>query len=143
MTRGTELSIGIIERLQTISPANGYHTQVERVYGFGERKPDKAPMPYILARIADDELEDTVATAASRAARYEIEGVMSRSASLQDLQLLHHDILRTLGTGQLPHVRPLKSGWPFEEAAEYEPDIEGSTTRSVTSSITIRYVEKY
>jgi hypothetical protein len=143
MTRGTELSSGIIERLQTISPANGYHTKVERVYGFGERKPDKAPMPYILARIADDELEDTVGTAASRAARYEIEGVMSRSASLQDLQLLHHDILRTLGTGQLPHVRLLKSGWPFEEAAEYEPDIEGSTTRSVTSSITIRYVEKY
>jgi len=143
MTRGTELSSGIIERLQTISPANGYHTKVERVYGFGERKPDKAPMPYILARIATDELEEAVGTTASRAARYEIEGVMPRSSSLQDLQLLHHDILKTLGTGQLPHVRPLKSGWPFEEAAEYEPDIEGSTTRSVTSSITIRYVEKY
>lgn len=143
MTRGTELSSGIIERLQAISPANGYHTHVERVYGFGERKPDKAPMPYILARIAEDELEETVGTTASRAARYEIEAVMPRSASLQDLQLLHHDILRTLGTGQLPHVRPLKSGWPFEEATEYEPDIEGSTTRSVTSSITIRYVETY
>lgn len=143
MTRGTELSSGIIERLQTISPANGYHTKVERVYGFGERKPDKAPMPYILARIATDELEEAVGTTASRAARYEIEGVMPRSSSLQDLQLLHHDILKTLGTGQLPHVRPLKSGWPFEEVAEYEPDIEGSTTRSVTSSITIRYVEKY
>lgn len=143
MTRGTELSSGIIERLQTISPASGYHTKVERVYGFGERKPDKAPMPYILARIATDELEEAVGTTASRAARYEIEGVMPRSSSLQDLQLLHHDILKTLGTGQLPHVRPLKSGWPFEEVAEYEPDIEGSTTRSVTSSITIRYVEKY
>ncbi|GEM_PF-741685 len=143
MTRGTELSDEILKRLEAISPASDYHTKVERVYGFGERKPDKAPMPYILARIASDEIEETVGTTASRAARYEIEGVMPRSASLQDLQLLHHDILKTLGTGQLPHVRPLKSGWPFEEAAEYEPDIEGSTTRSVTSSITIRYVEKY
>lgn len=143
MTKGTELSSGILDRLEVISPANGYHTEVQRVYGFGERKPDKAPMPYILARIAEDQLEESVGTTASRAARYEIEGVMSRSASLHDLQLLHHDILRTLGTGQLPHVRPLKSGWPFEETAEYEPDIDGSTTRSVTSSITIRYVEKY
>lgn len=143
MTRAAELSSSIIERLEAISPASGYHTEVQRVYGFGERKPDKAPMPYILARIAEDELEEAVGTAASRAARYEIEGVMPRSASLQDLQLLHYDILRTLGTGKLPHVRPLKSGWPFEETAVYEPDIEGSTTRSVTSSITIRYVEKY
>lgn len=143
MTKGAELSSGIIERLEAISSANGYYTDVQRVYGFGERKPDKAPTPYILARIAEDELEESVGTVASRAARYEIEGVMPRSASLQELQLLHHDILRTLGTGQLPHVRPLKSGWPFEETAEYEPDIDGSTTRSVTSSITIRYVEKY
>lgn len=143
MTRGTELSAEIIRRLEAIRPADGYHTDALRVYGFGERKPDKAPMPYILARIASDELEETVGTSASRAARYEIEGVMPRSASLQDLQLLHHDILRTLGTGKLPHVRPLKSGWPFEESAEYEPDIDGKTTRSVISSITLRYVEKY
>lgn len=143
MTRGTELSSSIVERLEAISPANGYHTEVRRVYGFGERKPDKAPMPYLLARIVSDEMEEAVGTTASRAAQYQIEGVMPRSATLQELQLLHYDILRTLGTGQLPHVRPLKSGWPFEESAEYEPDIEGSATRSVTSTITIRYVEKY
>lgn len=143
MTTGTELSDEIVRRLELISQANGYHTQVERVYGFGERKPDKAPMPCVLARIAEDSIEETVGTTALRAARYEIEGIMPRSASLQDLQRLHHDILKTLGTGQLPHVRPLKSGWSFEESAEYEPDIDGSTTRSVTSSITIRYVEKY
>ncbi|TLX54869.1 hypothetical protein DN824_20520 [Stutzerimonas nosocomialis] len=143
MTRGTELSAAIVQRLEAIRIENGYHTDVARVYGFGERKPDKAPMPYILARIAEDEMEEAVGTTVSRAARYEIEGVMPRSASLQDLQLLHYDILRTLGSGQLPHVRPLKNGWPFEESAEYEPDTDGSTTRSVTSSITIRYVEKY
>lgn len=143
MTRGTELSSGITGRLEAISPASGYHTEVQRVYGFGERKPDKAPMPYILARIVSDEIEEMVGTAASRAARYEIEGVMPRSASLQDLQLLHHDILKTLGTGQLPHVRLLRSGWPFEESTEYEPDIDGQATRSVISSITLRYVEKY
>lgn len=143
MTRGSELTTAIVERLEAVSPADGYHTAAVRVYGFGERKPDKAPTPYILVRIASDEMEESVGTTASRAARYEIEGVMPRSASLQDLQLLHHDILKTLGTGQLPHVRPLKSGWPFEESAEYEPDIDGKTTRSVISSITLRYVEKY
>lgn len=143
MTKGTELSAAIMERLRAINQAGGFHTEIRAVYGFGERKPDKAPSPYLLVRIMEDSTVDMVGTAVCREARYEIEGVMSRSAGMAELQLLHYDIHRTLGTGQLPHIRPLKPGWPYEETAEYMPDQDGSTDISVISSITIRYVEKY
>lgn len=143
MTKGTELSAAIVEQLQSIQQANGFSTDIKAVYGFGDRKPDKAPLPYMLLRIAEDAMIENVGTAVLREARYEIEGVMPRSASLSDLQLMHYDIHRALGTGQLPNVRPLKPGWPYEESAEFMPDQEGSTDRSFISSITIRYVETY
>lgn len=143
MTKATELSEAILARLEAITPDNGYHTAVARVYGFGETKPDAAPKPYILARIASDDLEKAVGTKGSRAVTYQLEGVMPRSASLQDLQRLHHDILKTLGVDTLPGVRPLESGWLFEESAEFDPDQNGSTSRTVISTVTLRYVETY
>lgn len=143
MTRGTELSAAIVDRLRSITQANGAHTEVKQVYGFGERKPDKAVPPYLLVRIMDDATAEMVGTAVLREARYEIEGVLPRSCALTDLQLLHYDIHKTLGTGQLPHTRPLKPGWPYEESAEFTSEQDGSTERSVISSITIRYIETY
>jgi len=143
MTRGTELSAAIEAQLQVINQANGYATQLRGVYGFAERKPDKAPLPYLLVRIVEDELLRMVGTKAARAVRYEIEGCMPRSATLRDLQLLHHDILVSLGTGQLPHVTALDSGRVFEESAEYVADQDGSTTISVISTVSLQYVETY
>jgi len=143
MTQATDLSEAIQARLEAITPANGYHSAVARVYGFGETKPDRAPTPYILARIVSDELEKAVGSKASRLIVYEFEGVLPRTASLQDLQCLHHDILKTLGVDSLPGVRPLQSGWLFEESAEFDPDHNGSTARTVISTITLRYVETY
>lgn len=143
MSKAAELSEGIRACLERIRPANGFSTDVKGIYGFGETKPDKAPTPCLLVRIAEDEMGEMVGTTASRTATYEIQGVLSRSASLQDLQRLHHDILVALGTGKLPHIRPLKPGWPFEESAEFDADQDGSTARTVTSTVTLRYIEKY
>lgn len=143
MSKAAELSDGIRKCLERIHPANGFSTDLRGVYGFGEAKPDKAPTPCLLVRIAEDELGEMVGATASRTVTYEIEGIFARSASLQDLQRLHHDILVALGTGKLPNVRPLKSGWPFEESATFDADQDGSTARTVTSVVTLRYIEKY
>ena len=140
MTRATDLSEAINARLAAITPADGYSTAVAAVYGFGDVKPDKAPLPCVLVRISSDEMGRAIGSKVSRTATYEIEGVMSRSASLQDLQRLHHDIIKTLGADTLPGVRPLDSGWLFEESAEFDPE-PGGTLRSVVSTVTIQYIE--
>lgn len=143
MTKATDLSTAIETRLQAISQANGFATDVVAVYGFGERVPDKAAMPYLLVRLADDSIEQLAGTTAARVAQYQIEAVFSRAASLQDLQCCHHDILRTLGAGGVLPDRPLTPGKAFEESAEFDPDQNGSSTRRLLSTITLRYVEQY
>lgn len=143
MTKGTDLSTAIESRLQEISQANGYATTIAGVYGFGERVRDNSATPYLLARVADDSIEKLVGTTAARVAQYQIEAVFPRTASLQDLQRCHHDILRTLGAGGTLPDRPLIPGKAFEESAEFDPDQNGSSARRLISTITIRYVEQY
>lgn len=143
MSNAALLTDQVKTALQQISTANGYNTNLTGIYLFGENKPDSVPPPYLLVRVASDEMIDFKGNDALRAVTYEIEGVISRAGTLQDLQKLHRDILKALGLGKLPGARPLANGWPYEESAEFEPDQGGSATRRVTSSITLRYVEKY
>lgn len=143
MSRGSELSAAIEVALGAINPGNGFATDMKEIYGFGSTKPDKAPAPYILLRIAEDTIEGFVGTKAKRGVTYEVQGVMSRAATLQELQLFHHDILKALGQGQLPETRPVKAGWPFEETAEFDPSQDGGAQRSVISTVTFAYVETY
>lgn len=143
MSRGAELSVAIEAALALIHPDNGFVTDIKNVYGFSEAKPDKAPLPCLLVRISDDELVEFSAGKAKRNVVYEVHGIMSRAASLQDIQNLHHDILVALGQGQLPGSRPVKAGWPFEESAEFDPGVDGVAQRSVISSVTFAYVETY
>lgn len=143
MSKAALLTDQVKAALQQISTANGYNTNLTGIYLFGESKPDSVAPPYLLVRVASDELQDFKGTSALRLATYEIEGVMSRAGTLQDLQRLHHDVLKALGLGKVPTARPMNTGWPFEESAEFEPDQGGSTTRRVTSSVTLRYAEQY
>lgn len=143
MTKASTISQAISQRLELIKPANGFATEVAAVYGFGQSKPDKAPLPFLLARIASDERENASGNALLRAVSYQIEGVLPRSASLQQLQELHHDIIKTIGADPLPGVRLLESGWMFEDSAEFDPDNDGSTYRTVVVTLIIRYVETY
>ena len=143
MSNAALLTDQVKTALQQISVANGYNTNLTGIYLFGESKPDSVAPPYLLVRVASDELQDFKGTSALRLATYEIEGVMSRAGTLQDLQRLHHDVLKALGLGKVPTARPMNTGWPFEESAEFEPDQGGSTTRRVTSSVTLRYAEQY
>ena len=143
MSNAALLTDQVKAALQQISTANGYNTNLTGIYLFGESKPDSVAPPYLLVRVASDELQDFKGTSALRLATYEIEGVMSRAGTLQDLQRLHHDVLKALGLGKVPTARPMNTSWPFEESAEFEPDQGGSTTRRVTSSVTLRYAEQY
>ena len=143
MSKAALLTDQVKAALQQISTANGYSTNLTGIYLFGESKPDSVAPPYLLVRVASDELQDFKGTSALRLATYEIEGVMSRAGTLQDLQRLHHDVLKALGLGKVPTARTMNTGWPFEESAEFEPDQGGSTTRRVTSSVTLRYAEQY
>ena len=143
MSKAALLTDQVKAALEQISTANGYNTNLTGIYLFGESKPDSVAPPYLLVRVASDELQDFKGTSALRLATYEIEGVMSRAGTLQDLQRLHHDVLKALGLGKVQTARPMANGWPFEESAEFEPDQGGSTTRRVTSSVTLRYAEQY
>lgn len=143
MSNAALLTDQVKAALEQISTANGYSTNLSGIYLFGESKPDSVAPPYLLVRVAADELQDYKGTSALRLATYEIEAVISRSGTLQDLQHLHHDLLKALGLGKVPIARPMANGWPYEESAEFEPDQGGGTTRRVTTSVTLRYAEQY
>lgn len=143
MTRATDLSEAILARLAAISVASGFHTDIQSVYGFGERKPDRAQPPYLLVRIGEDVSLKRSCNTAQRLATYIIEGVLSRSASLADLQRLHHDILLSMGAGQLPIVSRQRAEWLAEESVEFDPEQNGSTTRTLLCTLQINYLEEY
>jgi hypothetical protein len=143
MTKGTELSEALEARLEAINPANGFYTDIAGVYGFGKNKPDQAPLPCLLVRVVSDDREEEKAGKVLRSATYQIEGVLPSTASLQDLQRLHHDILKTIGVDPLPMVRPMPSGWLFDESSEFDPDSDGSSYRTVVVTVTLRYIETY
>ena len=143
MTRATDLSDALEQCLQQINPATGFATDIKGVYGFGKTKPDNAPLPCILVRIGEDSADGNVGKVCKRLVQFQLEGVFSRTASLQDLQRCHHDMLSAIGYGDLLPTRALSAGEVAEESAEFDPDGGGSTTRRLVSSITIRYIEKY
>lgn len=143
MSKGSDISAAIEAKLALIKTVNGYATDIAGVYGFGQQKKDGAPQPCLLVRLADDSAAERKGNMVRRHAVYEVQGLFSRTATLQDLLRCHHDILCSLGYGDLPPGRELIHGEIVEEAAEFDPDSGGSTTRSVISRLTIQYVEAY
>lgn len=143
MSAASDLSAAIETCLKQISLANGYATALQGVYGFGERVPDGSAKPLLLVRVAEDEAVERKGPVVRRHARYQIEAVFSRGASLQALQSCQYDILRSLGYGDLPPGRALQAAEIVEESAEFDPDTDGSLQRSVVLSITLQYFERY
>lgn len=143
MSKSAELTDAIIGCLEDIIPDNGYHTALKGVYATGRTKPDKAPVPCLVVRIAEDEGSDRVGPTVKRSVTYIVECLFSRSATLQDMQRGHHDILRALGYGEVPQRRPLSQGWVGEEAVEFDMAEDGGSYRRAIATISIQYVEKY
>jgi hypothetical protein len=142
MTRATDLTDSIETALAEIAPGD-FSTNIRAIYGVGAVKPDAAPLPCLLVRIESDESLERVGVKVKRSAQYHIEGVFPRTATLQELQLCHHDILKALGYGQNLPGRPLKPGWAGEDSAQFDLGGDGSTHRTVTAMISIDYIETY
>lgn len=94
-------------------------------------------------RVSEDTGGRRVGNKVERHAVYEVAGVFSRAAPLQDLQRCHHDVLRSLGYGNDPPNRALAGAEIIEESAEFDPDTGGSLMRSFVARITLRYVAQY
>lgn len=143
MTRGIALTDAIAANLATITTANGYATNIRAVYPFATVKPDSAPLPVILLRMESDETTgERAGRSVQRAATYQLECVFPRTATIQDLQQCQHDILMSLGYGEIPPARDLVPGEVVQEGSEFDPG-EGSPTRKLISTLVINYVEKY
>lgn len=143
MTRGTELTAAVGVCLAEIAVANGYHTDIAQVYPGASGKPDKAPLPCILWRLNTDVLQERTGGTSKRVAAYQIEAYFSRTASDEEVQLCHHDILKAFGFDQAVPRKKLGPGVVQEEQATYQPAQEGSTYKGLVCEIAVQYVEKY
>lgn len=143
MSKASEISKGLRERLEKITPANGYATQLQRVYGPTDKPRDKAPMPLALIRPQADTKTSGAGFQATRVRTYEIEVQFAKSADESELSNAHVDILRALGFGQDQPERKFPGLLEDEDQAEFRFATEGETTHSITLTIGVLYVESY
>ncbi|MEH6564641.1 MAG: hypothetical protein V7756_04870 [Halopseudomonas sp.] len=143
MTRGADLTDALEQCLQGISQANGYHTNIQHVYADGNGKPDKAPLPCLLFELGTDLTQERKGKTAKRVVQYRIEAFFSRSATVRDVQLCHHDILKALGYDQLVPRKQFGLAAIQDEQTEYSPAQEGSTLKGLVCEIAVNYVENY
>ncbi|MCF6780915.1 hypothetical protein [Stutzerimonas stutzeri] len=143
MSKASEISKGLRARLEQVNPANGYLTQIQRVYGPADKPRDKAPMPLVLIRPQADTKTSVAGFQATRVRTYEIEVQFAKSADEADLSNAHVDILRALGFGQDQPERKFPGLLEDEDQAEFRFATEGETTHSITLTIGVLYVESY
>lgn len=143
MSKVAEISQGLRARLEHIKPANGYHTELQRVYGPTEKPRDKAPLPLALIRPLHDSKTSTAGLQATRVRTYEIEVQFAKSANESALSAVHVDILRALGFGHDQPERKFPGLLEDEDQAEFRFATEGETTHSITLTIGVLYVESY
>jgi len=143
MSKVSEISKGLRARLEQINPANGYLTQIQRVYGPTDKPRDKAPMPLALIRPQADTKTSVAGFQATRVRTYEIEVQFAKSADEAELSNAHVDILRALGFGQDQPERKFPGLLEDEDQAEFRFATEGETTHSITLTIGVLYVESY
>ncbi len=143
MTKASEISQSLRARLEQIEPANGYHTELKRIYGPTEKPTDKAPLPLALIRPQNDVRTSAAGVQAARVRTYEIEVQFPKSADEAALSAVHVDILRVLGFGQDQPERKFPGLLEDEDQAEFRFASGGETTHSITLTIGVLYVESY
>ncbi|WP_314407349.1 hypothetical protein [Pseudomonas kuykendallii] len=143
MTKATQVTAALCERLAEISRGNGYLTDLQRVYDPFERVQDKAPLPYALVRYPLDSRTSNASYQATRVRTFEIECVFGKSAEPGALDDLHVDLLRCLGFGQDQPERVFPGLIEDQDEAEFVPASEGKNTHSLILTIGVTYVETY
>lgn len=143
MTKGTELTASLVEALEGIVPSAGFHTQLFGIYEDARKVPKDARKPYALVRLNLDRIDTMAGPSAKRVREYEIEVVFAGTAERRDLELCHHDLLRSFGLGK-PQPQRAFPGWRNEEEAAYlPPGVDGSTTWRLVSAVSLNYSENY
>lgn len=141
--KATQVGIDLRARLDQIRQANGYFTELKRVYGPTEKPRDKVPMPYALVRPGTDVRTGTASWQTTRVRQFEIEVVFPKSADEAALDAVHVDVLRALGFGQDQPERKFPGLLDEEDEAIPQYASEGETTHSITITIGVLYVESY
>lgn len=142
--KATLVGIALRECLAAIQTANGYITNLQRVYGPTEKVADTAPKPYALVRPGADVRTSTGGFQATRERLFEIEVVFSKAdAGEAELDAVHIDVLRALGFGQDLPDRKFPGLIESEDEAAMLFAAEGRTTHSITITIGVTYVATY
>lgn len=143
MSKASEITAQLIAQLELIKTANGFNTDVKKVYPFADIVPDGAALPCILVSIDSDTMEESVGVQAKRMREFDIQVVFKRGATQSDLDDAHIDVLRALGFGKYPHERVLKGLVTDQQEAVFDMASQGSNFTSVTVSVSCAYVENY
>lgn len=143
MSRIAEVTAQIVSALESITPANGYATDIKGVYPDAEIAPDRAALPCALLTVDSDTVTEMVGVQASRERTYNIEVVFKRGATQTDLDTAHVDVLRALGFGKYPFERAVNGIITDQQSAEFEFASDGNNYTSATISVTVMYVENY
>lgn len=141
MTRGTDLNADIKARLELISPARSYFTDLKGVFELRPVKDDQ-PTPYALFGWQEDATEQRGLRDAKRARSYVVQGVFESEATLEQMDKFHFDVLRALGYGAEVFERAIR-GTIVSDSAELEPAADGSSKSKITITLEARYAEAY
>ncbi|WP_271103701.1 hypothetical protein [Pseudomonas tohonis] len=144
MTKASEIGAQVKQRLEQITPANGYLTDVRGVFSGTDNVKDSQPKPYLLVRVELDRRTSSAGTEKTRLRTYKIEAVFKGSAEDSELDALGVDIQRALGFGRDDWDDCLPGIVDDEDAMEYTYGAgRGVSTRSLFVTIGVTYSENY
>lgn len=141
MTKAEQLNAAIFDRLQGITVAGGYHTDLQGVFELAPVKDTQQP-PYVLMRWTEDELQEKRLSQEKRQRTYVIEGVFGRAVTLSQIERFRADVSKALGATSVEFSRPIPAEL-ISEAAELSKAEDGSGKHSLLITIQADYVETY
>lgn len=141
MIKAEQLNAAIFSRLQGITVAAGYHTDLQGVFELLPAKDTQLP-PYALLRWTEDERYDKRPAQDIRRRTYVIEGVFARSVTLSQIERFRADVSKALGAAAGEFSRPIPAEL-ISESAELSPAEDGSGKHSLLITIQADYVETY
>jgi hypothetical protein len=141
MTKASNLTAAIKDRLELIAPSNGYHTDLKAVFELRPAK-DSQPTPFALFAWQEDTTEKRGQRDAQRSRSYVVQGVFDSSVGFADLDRFHYDVLRAVGYGAKVFENPIPAEI-ISDSAEVEPAADGSSKTTITITLEARYTEAY
>lgn len=144
MSKASEITRQVKERLEQIGTDRGYSMDVKAVFTGSDNGKEKQAPPYLVLRVLQDRRTSTAGTQATRLRTYQIEVVFNSSAEDSLLDDAGVDILRALGFGQDDWDERLPGLVDDEDTMEYTyRAAQGVATRSLFVAVGVTYAETY